>query len=288
MSTCAQRISVVLALVFGLSGCGQIETVPEPKVPKDVLDIIHAVDARDHAQLKSLLDAGATPTPAGSPLSPLHAATTQFSGLRMVCDSESLKLMLDHGADPNFVDEWSGFTPLEDVLASGNLECARLLKAAGADPKRYGHSGSSVLVYAVKGVVYTGDTSILKLVLSWGVDPNDVGDARDGRAYTALQEAAWQAPGEDSTPAVEELLSSGANPCIADQGQTPLDRLINLSRSAAHPAWATASEIAADREESQRSAAMQKLLTDAMSACPPKQSLQQVEKPSLFKRLFER
>lgn len=31
-------------------------------------------------------------------------------------------------ADANFVDDWSGFAPLEEALSVGDLECASLLK----------------------------------------------------------------------------------------------------------------------------------------------------------------
>lgn len=86
-------------------------------VPQGVIDIIHAIDAGDLSKLESLLEGGAAPTPKGSPLSPIHAAVTHFHEGQLVCDSRALKLLLEHGADPNFVDQHSGFSALEDVLA---------------------------------------------------------------------------------------------------------------------------------------------------------------------------
>jgi ankyrin repeat protein len=128
----------------------------------------------------------------------------------------------------------------------GDVECARLLKEAGADVNQHGQSGQSILQFAVKGALRTGNTNILKLVLSWGVDPNVLSG---GRGFTALHEAAWAMPGQDVVPVVEELLRSGADPCIANSsGDTALDLATYLTRSAA----------------------LQRLLTEAMRKCPRK------------------
>lgn len=243
MGTCAQLNSVFLALGLCLSGCGW--TTQAPKVPEDVLDIIQAVDEGDHAELERLLKGGATPTPAGTPLSPLHAALTHFGDGKLGCDSTALKLLLDHGADANFIDDDSGFAPLEEALSFGDIECARLLKAEGADVNRHGRSGGSTLGFAVKGAVHTNDTSILKLVLSWGVDPNVLDRDYDS---TALHEASGTIPGQDAAPVIEELLRSGTDPCIVD------------SRGAT--AWDSVNT-------AERSTARRKQLADAMRACPP-------------------
>lgn len=242
VSTRAHPFPALLALGLFLLGCGRgVSTVPQ-----GVIDIIHAIDAGDISKLNSLLEGGVTPTPKGSPLSPIHAAATHFSEGELVCDSRALQLLLEHGADPDFVDRYSGFSPLEDVLAMGDVECARLVKEAGADVNQHGQSGQSILQFAVKGALRTGNTNILKLVLSWGVDPNVLSD---GRAVTALHEAVWATPGQDLTPVVDELLRSGTDPCIADRtGSTPLDLATNLKRSTA----------------------VQRLLSEAMRKCPRK------------------
>jgi ankyrin repeat protein len=155
-----------------------------------------------------------------------------------------MRLLLDHGANPNFIDQDSGFSPLEDALAMGDMTCAGQLKVAGASVNKRGASGQSILQFAVKGAFRTGDTSIIKLVLSWGVDPNVLSS---GRAVTALHEAIWGNPGQDAEPVVVELLRSGVNPCIADgTGQTALDVAKNLKMPDT----------------------IQRLLAGAMSACP--------------------
>ena len=221
----SSSISVVITLAFVTSACGS-------QVPEDVLEIIRAIDAGDTPRLKGLLEGGAVPTPEGSPLSPFHAAITHFHNGQLVCDSAAVKLLLDHGADPSFVDQWSGFSALEDALAMGDIACAALLKDGGADVNRHGNSGQSYLQFAVKGALRTGDTRILKLVLSWGVGPNVLSD---GRMFTALHEAVWALPtqAETAEAVIAELLSSGADPCIANSdGNTPLDVAANLGRAA--------------------------------------------------------
>lgn len=246
-------LMTLLTLGSLLSGCGRAEDARNrggmnqaDKVPQDVIEIIRAIDAGDIARLKNLLEGGAVPTPDGSPLSPIRAAITHFRDGQLVCDSAALKLLLDHGADPNFVDQYSGFSALENALSMGDITCASLLKEAGADVNKRGLSGQSILQFAVKGVMRAGDTGILKLVLSWGVDPNVLSS---GRAWTALHQAVASNPGQDSTPVVAELLRSGVDPCIADgTGQTALDMAVNLEQSDS----------------------VRRLLTDAMRACPGK------------------
>lgn len=248
------RAPLLLELLVGcflMSGCGRTENagitdvmIQAENVPQDVIEIIRAIDAGDMPRLRRLLERGAVPTPTGSALSPIHAAITHFRDGQLICDSTALKLLLDHGADPDFVDQDSGFSPLEDTLAMGDMTCASLLKEAGADVNKRGLSGQSILQFAVKGAIRVGDMRILKLVFSWGVDPNVLGRSR---AWTALHEAVASNPGQDSAPVVAELLRSGVDPCIADSdGETPLDAAINLNRSSS----------------------VQRLLTDAMHACP--------------------
>lgn len=243
----ASRMAVVIALSIFVAACGDRPSdVPKNhvKVPQDVVNVIHAIDAGDHTELKRLLDEGATPTPPGSPLSPIHAAATHLSNGQLVCDAVAFKMLLDHGADPNFIDEYSGFSALEDALMMGDMECARLLREAGVDLKRQGRSGQTILQFAVKGAALQEDTAILKLVLSWGVDPNMV---REGHRSTALHQAVWSNRGYDTAPIVAELLRSGVDPCIADDsGTKPLDLAINLDASDA----------------------IKKLLTDASRSCP--------------------
>jgi ankyrin repeat protein len=220
-------LAFVSAIAFMICpGCWES---PMPDVPQDVIAIIKAIDAGDEGRLQTLLENGAVPTPAGSPLSPIHAAITHFADGKLFCDTKAMRLLLDHGANPNFIDQDSGFAPLEEALSMGEMECITLLKAAGASINTHGKSGQSLMQFAVKGVVRSQDITLLQLVKSWGVSPNVV--MGDGRAFTALHEAAWINTPQMADIVVHELLRLGADPCISDRGQTPLDVAENLKGS---------------------------------------------------------
>jgi ankyrin repeat protein len=227
VSRYSKLFSAAISVLVVLLGCGKIgNAVSEvsvsldmsKKVPQDVVKIINAIDMGDMATLRSLLEGGAKPTPEGSPLSPIHATITHFAKGKLVCHVEALRLLLAHGADPNFVDQYSKFAPLEDALAMGERECIKLLKEAGAQVDQQGLTGQSILQFAVKGVIRSGDVSLLALVLSWGVDINVLSI---GHKWTALMEAAATPGGEF---VVAELLRLGADACVKNTaGLTALD-----------------------------------------------------------------
>ncbi len=205
---------------------------PAPDVQKDVIEIVNAIDTGDLGHLQTLLENGAVPTPVGSPLSPIHAAITNYADGRLHCDTKALRLLLDHGANPNFIDQDSGFAPLEEALSMGEMECITMLKAAGASINTHGKSGQSLMQFAVKGAERSGDITLLRLVMSWGVSVNVMSTGR-GRTFTGLNEAAWINTPQVAESVVAELLRLGADPCIpASDGQTPLDMAMNLKRSA--------------------------------------------------------
>jgi ankyrin repeat protein len=202
-----------------------------PGAPQDVIEIINAIDMGDEARLQTLLEKGAVPTPNGSPLSPIHAAITHFAEGKLFCDTKAMKLLLLHGANPNFIDRDSGFAPLEEALAMGEIECIMLLRNAGASIDTHGESQQSLMQFAVKGVERSGDIALLQLVKSWGVSPNVGMSDADGRSFTALHEAAWMITSQMQDSVVAELLRLGTDPCVRDRGQTALDIAVNLKRS---------------------------------------------------------
>jgi ankyrin repeat protein len=194
---------------------GSFVNLSTPKVferaPDDVVSLVNAIDRNDMRELETLLESGARATPPGSPLSPIHAAITHFSNGRLFCNMAALDLLLKHGADPNFIDNYTGFAPLEEALAMGDLDCARSLRKAGSDPNIRGRSGQSILQFAVKGAVRTNDTALLGMVLDWGVDRNVLSYPV---RWTALHVAA-AIPNAEFV--VADLLARGVDPCIKDQ-----------------------------------------------------------------------
>lgn len=84
----------------------------------------------DSAIVSLLLNAGADAQAitTNSHVTPLHLAAQEVGG------AESVKLLLEHGADPNAREISAGQTPLMFAAASNQADSIRLLLQAGADP----------------------------------------------------------------------------------------------------------------------------------------------------------
>jgi ankyrin repeat protein len=61
---------------------------------------------------------------------------------------EAVKILLDHGADPNAVDSDEHFTPLMHAAAEGHLEVVKVLLANGADPSLKDIDGDDAASFA--------------------------------------------------------------------------------------------------------------------------------------------
>lgn len=75
-------------------------------------------------------------------VAPVHAAAT-------VCDHETMKLLLDRGADPNARQQMD-FTPLHSAASRGDIEMAKLLISRGADRNARTTDGASAIDIAEK------------------------------------------------------------------------------------------------------------------------------------------
>ena len=75
---------------------------------------------------------------------------------------ETVRLLLDHGVDPNLPDDIS-FTPL--LFAFQKPDITALLLERGANPRLRHSSGTTTLHFAARG----GDVAVANLLLEAGV-----------------------------------------------------------------------------------------------------------------------
>ncbi len=72
----------------------------------------------------------------------IHAASGPFA--------ETVKVLLDAGADVNLADQTEGFTALMTAAAEGQLEVVKLLMERGADPTMQDVDEDTALSFAIK------------------------------------------------------------------------------------------------------------------------------------------
>ena len=129
----------------------------------------------------------------------------------------ALRMLLDHGADPNDSND-SGATAL--MRAAGDLGKVRLLLQAGAEVDARSDLGRTALMIAARKAT---TAPILKLLLDKGADPN----ARDSRGVTAIMEAARAGDVES----LEVLIEHGADVnAVRKNGRTALMAVVRSRR----------------------------------------------------------
>ena len=188
-----------------------------------VTPLLAAVGARDVEKVQKLLESGINPDDPRAGRSPLIQAIMSRGKTRVECDLPIVRLLLTHGADPNRADPNLGMLPLFQAFAIGDLECAKILRAAGAQPDMRGMGGSTILYYAVDAAAQTGDLSLVDVALSWGIDKN----VQLENGETALYEVV----DIRGAKILQALLDRGFDPCIkTKRGKTPLDNAMNIYR----------------------------------------------------------
>jgi ankyrin repeat protein len=148
----------------------------------------------------------------------VRARTTDFGNTplilaaRRVDNSQTVKLVLDHGADSQESNNL-GVTPILVAAASGDLQTVTLLLDHGADPNAFPPAkerneglalgARTPLMWAA----YQNDLSMIRLLLARGADPNKM-----IWFGTPLTHAAWH----DSFEAAELLVARGARVDLKD------------------------------------------------------------------------
>jgi uncharacterized protein len=92
-----------------------------------------------------------------------------------------------------------GATPLMWTMRRDDLEAARMLLVAGADPNLTAEDGAGAMTLAATA----NDERFVVLLLGHGGDPNAVDGGGNPVAHTALEQLWW--------PSVEALLNAGAD-----------------------------------------------------------------------------
>jgi len=173
-------------------------------------------------------------------------------------------LLVEHGADVNA--QMAGETALRRTLQDNNVDVARYLLDAGADPNvgrvNYGYqSGDTVLMAAIGWYGLTLDPTMLRLLLEHKADVNfhnaAAYDARcdgttkgsSGACVWAGQTALTRAAMDGSLTVVKMLLQFGADPVRPrSDGVLPAE----LAREYGHPDVAAVIEEYARRGSSNR------------------------------------
>ena len=130
------RIARTLLLSLSLTAClGGGTSTP----------LIGAARAGDGAAVRSLVAHGASPNETGgvNGWTPLEHAVHKNQ-------LESVKALLDAGADPNLADR-AGTTPLIMAAGYGYTPIVELLLRRGADPRRFNRNGQNALDAALSG-----------------------------------------------------------------------------------------------------------------------------------------
>jgi ankyrin repeat protein len=123
--------------------------------PNDEETAYHVIETRDNTVLKILLESGK------------FNANSMSTLLLRKCDwhdAEGLRLVLQHGGDPNWKQAWGNTALHQAVIRDNDLEMIGMLLDHGGDPTRPNHEGNSAIVVAAR----RGRAPVLDLVTSRG------------------------------------------------------------------------------------------------------------------------
>jgi len=160
------------------------------------VSLVDAVKAGNSAAVRSIL---ATPSGKTAVNTPEADGTTPLDWAVRGEDLDTAKQLLAAGANPNAVNRY-GVSPLSLAAGNANGDMVEILLKAGADAKTVIKEGETVLMAAAR----TGNPKAVRLLLEHGA----VADAREERlGETALM---WAAA-ENHPEAAKLLIAHGAN-----------------------------------------------------------------------------
>lgn len=168
-------------------------------------DLFDAIINHDIVRVRALLAQGADPNATDKEgWRPLHVAIGEFG---FGGTTEFVSVLIEHGADVNGWDANRNETPLLNASMPSEIEAARILLEAGADPNVRRSDGESPLRLAV----WEKDLEYATLLLRHGAGKT-VNEFGGDRAWTALAIAAHTF----NIPMIELLLREGADPEATD------------------------------------------------------------------------
>src|SRR5262245_29818392 len=149
---------LAIAREYGFPSWRALKAEVDRRRAPDVADFFHAVASGDLAAVRQLL--------AGDPALVRERDSAGAAALhRAVGHPEVMRLLIEHGADPNVRDVGDNATPLHVAAANRHLDSVRLLLDAGADPQGSGdlHNGD-VIGWAMS----PGNDAVIDLLLARG------------------------------------------------------------------------------------------------------------------------
>lgn len=174
---------------------------------------IDSAGNEDLSKLRSWLDKGVDVNkPGWLGLTALSAAVKEGR-------LENVKLILDHGGNPN--QKSMRILPLQEAIDEDHLEIVKLLLEKGADPSLPGAFGVSPLEEAVM----KGKIEVAEQFVKYGTDLNKLSPERDPILHTLLYTLLGTRGDEGRAPLrqmFQFLLNHGANPNARSKEDVPL------------------------------------------------------------------
>jgi ankyrin repeat protein len=222
---------VLESAIYGAAGIAQHEGMTRLLLeygadPNDEETPYHAAEGYDHAVLKALLESGRLNS---------TSMTTLLLRKGDWHDTEGIRLMLEHGADPNDMTRWGNSAFQHTVLRDNPLANIALMLDHGGDPlmKNVHNARSATSIAARRG---RGD--VLRLLVERGYDLKLEGAERLMAACAMADDAEISALLAEETRLVSELIAEGGTPLteFAGNGNTEgVRRLLDLGVDPAAP-----------------------------------------------------